>query len=293
MNRYRIAGHPVAADIPNDIIPGKAFVPYAPFRIVPFYGEQELFSIRFSETIPALSASASPIARFTDDNGTMQFAALSDGGMEILLSPPHGNGCLRLHASSDFREARGSVTGSGSERRFAFDTSMMLLFAFASARCDTLLMHASAVELDGRGYVFLGKSGTGKSTHSRLWIENIPGSRLLNDDNPVIRIVDGSPMIYGSPWSGKTPCYVDRGLPLAGVVRLRQAMQNRIDRLSGAAAYAALFPSCSRMPWHREMAAGVHGTLSALTAAVPVFTLECLPDRDAALMCMETIVDAG
>ena len=56
--------------------------------------------------------------------------------------------------------------------------------------------------------MLLGKSGTGKSTHSRLWLKYIPDTKLLNDDNPAVRIMDNNTiMIYGTPWSGKTPCY--------------------------------------------------------------------------------------
>ena len=63
----------------------------------------------------------------------------------------------------------------------------------------------------------MGKSGTGKSTHSRLWLENVPGATLLNDDNPIVRLTLVGAIVYGSPWSGKTPCYKNESAPLAGV----------------------------------------------------------------------------
>ncbi len=84
------------------------------------------------------------------------------------------------------------------------DTSLMLLYAMRSAAGDTLLFHSSTIVKDGKAYLFLGKSGTGKSTHSGLWLKHIEGTRLLNDDNPVVYVTpEGTPMVSGSPWSGR------------------------------------------------------------------------------------------
>ena len=106
--------------------------------------------------------------------------------------------------------------------------------------------------------MFLGRSGTGKSTHSRLWLESIEGTELLNDDNPVIRVTDGQAFIYGTPWSGKTPCYKNEVLPLKAVVRLSQAPHNKIERLSPLQSYASLMPACSCMRWDRPSVDALH-----------------------------------
>ena len=100
------------------------------------------------------------------------------------------------------------------------DTSLMLLYAMRSATGDTLLFHSSTVVKEGKAYLFLGKSGTGKSTHSGLWLKHIAGTRLLNDDNPVVYVTpEGTPMVSGSPWSGKTPCYKNEEYPVGGIVQ--------------------------------------------------------------------------
>ena len=69
---------------------------------------------------------------------------------------------------------------------------------------DTILFHGSCVAVDGAGYLFTAKSGTGKSTHTRLWRELL-GDRaiMINDDKPLIRISDSGAIIYGTPWDGK------------------------------------------------------------------------------------------
>lgn len=178
--------------------------------------------------------------------------------------------------------------------KFAVNNALMVLYAIASAPYNTALFHAAVVNYEGKGYMFLGKSGTGKSTHARLWLKYNEGSELLNDDNPVVRIENdaegnGVTRVYGSPWSGKTPCYKNEVYPLGGFVMLSQAPYNKIERLSGVRAYAALVPCISGKRWESVIADGLHKTENALAMNVPVWYLECLPDEDAAKLCCETI----
>ena len=98
-------------------------------------------------------------------------------------------------------------------------------------------------------------------------------------------------VVYGSPWSGKTPCYKNESLPLGGIVLLSQAPFNKIARLRGVKAYAALVPCISGKRWERGIADGLHYTENALASNVPVWYLECLPDEGAARLCRETIAD--
>jgi hypothetical protein len=134
--------------------------------------------------------------------------------------------------------------------------------------------------------MFLGKSGTGKSTHARLWLQHIEGTALVNDDNPVVRLADdGTATVYGSPWSGKTPCYRNVSYPLGAIVLLSQAPYNRIERLGGIRAYASLVASISGKRWDSRVADGLHRTENALAMNVAVWHLECLPDEAAAKLC--------
>ena len=184
----------------------------------------------------------------------------------------------------------GTLYLSGFLTKAAVDNALMILFAMASATLDTVLFHAAAVSLNGKGYMFLGKSGTGKSTHARLWLQNIQGAELMNDDNPAVRVFkDGTTVVYGTPWSGKTPCYRYVSAPLGGIVLLNQAPYNKIVRLTGIGAYAAVVPSISGKRWDARIADGLHETENALAANIPVWHLDCLPDADAAHLCKDTI----
>lgn len=170
--------------------------------------------------------------------------------------------------------------------------------ALTMAGRRAVAIHSSAIVYRGQAVLFLGESGTGKSTHTRLWRENIDSARLLNDDSPIIRIVedaDGGEAVvaYGSPWSGKTPCYKNESYPVRAICRLSQAPHNRIERLSTIRSIGALLPSCPpAFAYDAELQDTLCRTLSDIIERVPVYRLECLPDADAALLACKTIFDS-
>ena len=190
-------------------------------------------------------------------------------------------GCLIC--SKDNREGRLIITSNTPE--IVLDSALRLMFDLATAEKDTLCIHAAVVSCGGKSYLFLGPSGTGKSTHAGLWLKYIEGAELVNDDNPVVR--DG--VVYGSPWSGKTPCYRNVSYPLGGIVMLSQAPYNKIERLGGLQAYASLVASISGQRWDARIADGLHQTENALATNVSVWHLECLPDEAAARLCEKTV----
>ncbi len=136
----------------------------------------------------------------------------------------------------------------------ALNSFFMVAFSQMAVLHQTVLIHASVVEKENLGFAFLGKSGTGKSTHSSLWLRYIGGSKLLNDDNPAVQVdAEGKVFIYGTPWSGKTPCYINRKVELAALVRLNQAPENRVSEARGLDAMIALLPSCSSLRWNDHL----------------------------------------
>lgn len=197
--------------------------------------------------------------------------------------------CSRMLFNADYSKAKVFVQGNAALQRFGLDNALMVLFSYATAALGTLEMHASVVSNGGKAYLFLGKSGTGKSTHSRLWLENVPGTELVNDDNPVMRVQDDGVYVYGSPWSGKTPCYRNVCFPAGAVVRISRAKVNRVTPLPAPQAYASLAASCSGFRPERAIADGLHATISTIIGSVPCFVLDCLPDPEAALICSENV----
>ncbi len=203
---------------------------------------------------------------------------------------PREEGCRPIV----FRHAFGSTqiecnAGVGGE---APDPSLWrfglwMAFGLIAVPNGAIPIHTSTIVCENRAVLFLGESGTGKSTHTRLWRENIAGAHLLNDDSPIIR---STAVAYGSPWSGKTPCYRNLHYPIAAIVRLSQAPHNRMRRLTALEALGALLPSCPpSFAYDEQLQDAMCETLSELISAVPVYHLECLPNAEAAELSYSTI----
>lgn len=214
-----------------------------------------------------------------------------DYAFEISL-PDYDGGTLSccMTANADFSSCHAVLTGENiRQHQFGLNNALMMAFAFAAAEQDTLLVHASVIRNNGYGYLFTAPSGTGKSTHTHLWYKYIPGSDLMNDDNPVVRIIDGEARIYGSPWSGKTPCYRNIWAPVGAITRIEQKPENTIRRMAPVESFAMLLPAVSSMKWDKRVYIGICDTLSRLLPITPIFLLGCRPDEDAARVCYEAI----
>ena len=173
---------------------------------------------------------------------------------------------------------------------FQVNTSLMIQYTFATAGLSTLLLHASVTRYQGVANLFFGVSGTGKSTHSRLWHAFVPESDLMNDDNPVIRYEDGRFLVYGSPWSGKTLCYRNVVAPVNALVRLEQFPENRIARLEPLQAYASVIAAVSTIRWNHEIMSLLIPTIERVAMTVPCFQLKCRPDEEAVQVCKRAIL---
>lgn len=268
--------------------------PFEPSNLLPFRVATKPQEILFTlHVVPSLAAC--PLQPFyqTDDGPGFPEITLwkRADGYRIQMRPLPGKPvAATMDVKPDWKEAW--IELEGKDDTFGLNNALMLLYAFSTADKGALEMHSSVIMQGGKGFLFLGKSGTGKSTHSRLWLQHIPGSELLNDDNPILRLMpDGSARVYGSPWSGKTPCYKAQDVPVGAVVRLSQAPENRITRLPLIQAYASLMASASSFRPLKELADGWHRTLEGLASCVPCYHLDCLPDQAAAELCYKTIYD--
>lgn len=172
-----------------------------------------------------------------------------------------------------------------------FSFFLLLIYGIVSSAHDTMPLHAAVVKVGGKAVLFLGESGTGKSTHARFWKEIRPKSCLLNDDNPVVRIQKNKVWVYGSPWSGKTPCYRNEQVEVAAIVRLNQAAENKIERLTGKDALCAVLPSFPLLFNYDTMLSDrLHSFLSKLLLQTPVYSLGCLPESKAAELVNNTLI---
>ncbi len=229
------------------------------------------------------------IRKFDTGNGDTIVYRLSDGGYQYIIKDISGRECALLICRNHFSECCCALNGDWMMRSFGLNDAMMLAFAFAGAYHDTLLIHASCILYHGKAFPFTAKSGTGKSTHSSLWMKYIEGAELLNDDNPAIRIIDGQPVVYGTPWSGKTPCYRNRHADLGALTQIERASSNFIERLPVVQAFATILPACSSMKWDEELYDRQCTIITQILQTTPVYIMHCLPDKEAAVVCHQTL----
>lgn len=241
---------------------------------------------------------------------TIESAPLKcDGVKELIEVSDNDMGHMSLHKTSDkywidisyteiihemttdanFSQAFAYVDVSDQFSGMVLTSLLRVMFSMALIRHNGVSIHSSCVVKEGQAYLFLGKSGTGKSTHARQWMKAFPGCSLLNDDNPAIRIIDNKVIVFGTPWSGKTPCYKNESHIVKAIVKLRQAPRNCFKKAEEILAFTAILPSCSGIRRDDGLRRLLHENLINISMGVTVGEMDCLPDEDAARVCFEGI----
>ncbi len=288
MMNFKIAEHIFSLSIPQRY--DKMLAAYRPFECDS--NDDVLYRVEVVETITCKVTKSLLVDAPLSDEGMVQVNVYetTEGLLYNIIMPRSSVVNAQLHIVGDvatisLNEECGYLFASS-----AFTNAMILSYITYTIPHKTLLVHASAILKDGRAHLFIGKSGTGKSTHTRMWRESFPDAELLNDDHPVVRChQSGEVIAYGSPWSGKTPCYRNLSAPLAAIVRIVRADYNRLSRLSTIGGYASVMTSCSGFQWSRDLAAVNVKSLESVITAVGCYHMECLPNNDAARCCYESL----
>ena len=154
---------------------------------------------------------------------------------------------------------------------------------------DTVLFHGSCVAVDGCGYLFTAPSGTGKSTHTRLW-RQLLGERavMVNDDKPLLHIDGETVTVFGTPWDGKHHLSRKMEVPLRGLCILERAAENHIEHVAPREALLPLMQQIYR-PADVTAMSKTMTLLERLTESVPLYRLGCLPDLAAARLAYEVM----
>ena len=168
-------------------------------------------------------------------------------------------------------------------------TSIQRKIAEALFDRNILVLHGSVVAVDGQGYLFTARSGTGKSTHTRFWRETF-GARavIVNDDKPFLRMEEGSILVCGAPWSGKHGLDTNVTVPLKGICILERGSENRIRPIEPSEAMPMLLHQShhpldpGKLPRLKEM-------VEELARRTPLWTMECSLDPMAAQVAFDTM----
>ena len=154
---------------------------------------------------------------------------------------------------------------------------------------NRFLLHAAIIEYDGKGIAFLGKSGTGKSTHANLWTQYVQGATLINGDKPIVEMENNRFIVHGTPWQGKENLGKNASVPLHALCFLEQSKSNEIRALSVQEAVGYVFPQIL-MPSEGIVAAKTLELVDALVRTVPTYLLRCDISQNAVRTAFEGII---
>lgn len=208
-------------------------------------------------------------------------------GIEILgletQSPVLRYGTTLICGKKNWTEAE-VFLGDSQELSPALCTAVLTHLSVRSA----FLMHASLIEYDNQGVIFLGPSGIGKTTQAELW-ERYRGADIINGDMVFVRKHNDEFKAYGSPWHGSSPYCLNRNVPLKAVIVLKQNTENKMKRLTGMDMLRYVLNNIFIPEWFERGTEIVLETVDTLLSAVPVYELSCRPDEDAVRLTEETI----
>ena len=242
---------------------------------------EPLFSIIIDDTVSP-TWKGNKVGTFPCPSATFEVYKEENGAYRILVSDEKDTPCAFIQSDDSHKSFVVATRGSEQDIKFGLNNAIMVIYTLCTAPHNTLLVHSSVVENNNHAYMFLGASGRGKSTHSDLWVQHIKGSTLINDDNPVIRIApDGTPTVYGSPWSGKRPIYKNVSYPIGGIAAIEQANENSARKEAIPVAFGIMLSSCSTLKFDKEIHMAICRTITKLLERIAIHTLQCRPDEEA------------
>lgn len=162
-------------------------------------------------------------------------------------------------------------------------------FAEQLLEYDGLVLHSSAIAYENKAYLFSADSGTGKSTHTSLWTKCFDGAKVINDDKPALRLLNGIFYAYGTPWSGSTPINLNVKIPLQAICFIERAEKNSIERITNNAEIIKLFFPQTLRHVNNDKAEKLMILVEKLITNVPFYKLRCLPNDDAAKLAYEVM----
>ena len=259
---------------------------------------RRLEAYRAADTTPCDMSLQTRIAGRLDDPGGSvlrryagaELRQLSEGRRCLLLDSPEYGVWMTASFDQDYRRVE---LGLSSSCRTGSLTPAELEYGYTGAMfrnrvtaAGGLMLHSSALCYDGWGVAFSAVSGTGKSTHTRLWRECFGSDvTMIDDDRPVIRFDgDGAPRIWGTPWSGKCDLSNNLSAPLKAIVFLRRGEQNRFRPLEGSEIPYHLTQGISRPYYDETVSRRCLDSIGRLADCVPLYLLECTISREAPLL---------
>ncbi|MBE7083346.1 MAG: hypothetical protein E7373_01930 [Clostridiales bacterium] len=153
---------------------------------------------------------------------------------------------------------------------------------YTLSEVDGIIFHSSAIMVDNEAYLFTAPSGTGKSTHARLWREML-GDRavMINDDKPIIRYIDGDFYVYGTPWNGKHRLDTNARAKIKAICKIYQAKENTITKADSTEMLLTILNQTIR-PTELDKMDKLLNIIDKMLTSVKLYSLGCNISREAA-----------
>lgn len=282
---YEFAGVGIAIRIPDTVM-YKEDASLSPFRVEEIPAPH-CFDFSLVETLPAplgICIAAQPaFVEFREGEMTVRYIGTVQKGWEDAY----------IRVAHWGKEHRVLLKSSNYPNRVGSKTVLNIMWAeHLIVQTGGVIFHASYIEADGKAILFTAPSGTGKSTQAYLW-QKYRDAGIINGDRCAIRVTEGGIVASGIPFAGSSNICLNKTLPLAAVVYLKQAPQNHIRRLAGTEAFCRIWEGCSVNVWDKADVAAVSATVQQVISAVPVFELACTPDEMAVKTLEETCKQEG
>jgi hypothetical protein len=221
--------------------------------------------------------------RWSNNNGHEDVITIS------IKEEETNNAVYQLTVNKHWNSAEITYKYNKSERITPFLGSLgEILFRNCILFHQGIVIHAATIEWEGRGIMFSAPSGTGKTTQANLWRRH-KGAKMLNADRPAVRVMDGEAYVFGTLWNGSSSKYRNHGLPLAAIVLLEQAKENKIRKLDCSEATSRLLPRCFLPYYQKEIMNLALDNIEKLINLTPIYLLQCRPDREAVELVYQCI----
>lgn len=247
-------------------------------RLEPFFGMLDKPIARISLIWEENQcAPVPPISDLVYDPGSIWRMYRSEEAFYAAISYPNvGAGVLRANAAWDDLTLTEQRIGATWQSLLNVGASELLLRT-KIILTDGLVFHASGIDDNGQGIVFIGHSGAGKSTQLGLW-NHMPGVIAINDDRIAVRVNANGAICYGTPWSGTVETASNHQAPLSALILLEQASENDIIRLNPSAAAPLVLARAFLPYWDGALMQRAMANLNTLLERAPVYLLRCRPD---------------
>ena len=288
MKLYNIAGHFVAIDFKDERFDETLLPNFSPF-------------VSDDDSFPLLTISVYAHCEWKDEIsevGTFDVGGCMygvwrtiEGGYRYEINDIDGHLCARMQSDALFNHCEVELLeGTPAQMHYGLNNCVMMSYAFATATQDTILIHSSVIRCDGKGYLMTAPSGTGKSTHTRLWRELL-GDKvvMINDDKPIIRYIDGDFYVYGTPWMGKHNLGANVRAKLKAICKIRQEKENVIESVSPAEMLVMILNQTLR-PEKLENMDKLLGLIEKMLAKTKLFSLGCNISLEAAQLSYNAMV---